>query len=156
MNNRYVNGLVAGLIATVVLSALMIIKAAAGMLPAVNAIAMLSQLGNAYAGLPQTPVTGWVLHFLIGTVLWGLLFVWTLHAIPGGGTTVKGMVFGVVAWLLMMVIPMPLAGAGLFAMNIGIAAPVATLVLHLIFGAVLGYVYATLATRGHQQPATSH
>lgn len=156
MKNRYVNGLIAGLAATVVLSVLMIIKSAAGMLPGLNAIAMLAQLGNAYAGLPATPMTGWLLHFLIGTVLWGLLFTWALHAIPGGGTTVQGMVFGVAAWLLMMIIPMPLAGAGLFGMNIGIAAPVATLVLHLIFGAVLGYVYGALMARQHQRLATSH
>lgn len=44
----------------------------------------------------------------------------------------------------MMIIVMPMAGAGLFGLNIGIMAPVATLILHLIFGAVLGYTYAKL------------
>lgn len=36
---------------------------------------------------------------------------------------------------------MPMAGKGLFGMHIGIMAPTMTLVLHLIFGAVLGWVY---------------
>jgi hypothetical protein len=47
----------------------------------------------------------------------------------------------VAAWLGMMIIVMPMAGAGLFGMNLGIMAPVMTLVLHVVFGAVLGAVY---------------
>ena len=34
-----------------------------------------------------------------------------------------------------------MAGAGLFGMNMGILAPMMALALHLIFGAVLGWVY---------------
>jgi hypothetical protein len=40
---------------------------------------------------------------------------------------------------------MPMAGAGLFGMNMGVMAPMMTLVLHLIFGAVLGWVYGRSA-----------
>jgi hypothetical protein len=42
----------------------------------------------------------------------------------------------------MMVIFMPLAGHGLFALALGHQATAATLVLHLIYGAVLGVAYA--------------
>lgn len=42
--------------------------------------------------------------------------------------------------LVMMVVMTPMAGKGLFGMSIGIMAPMVTLVLHLIFGAVLGWV----------------
>ncbi len=51
------------------------------------------------------------------------------------------MIFGVGAWIATMILVMPLAGAGLFGMNLGVAAPVMTLVLHVIYGAVLGGVY---------------
>ena len=52
--------------------------------------------------------------------------------------------FSVLAWLLMMLIPMPMAGAGFFGITLGIyGAPVMTLILHLIWGAVLGYTYGT-------------
>lgn len=142
--NRYTSGLVAGLIATVVLSVLMLIKSAAGMLPGVNAIAMLANLGNQYLGLAPSPGLGWTLHFLIGTVLWGLLFAAIRPALPGGGDIGRGIVFSIGAWVLMMLIPMPLAGAGWFGLKIGIAAPIATLVLHIIFGAVLGAAYSRL------------
>jgi len=45
------------------------------------------------------------------------------------------------AWVLMMLIVMPLAGAGLFGIRLGLMAAVMTLVLHVIFGAVLGLGY---------------
>jgi len=42
---------------------------------------------------------------------------------------------------------MPMAGAGLFGMRLGMMAPVMTLLMHLVFGAVLGGVYAMLLHR---------
>ena len=117
------------------------------LMPAVDAIGMLASLGNQYAGLPASRGVGWLLHFLVGIVLWGLLFVALNSAMPGGSQTVKGIVFSIAAWLLMMIIPMPMAGAGLFAVNLGIGAPIATLILHIIFGAVLGAVYGLLRKR---------
>lgn len=155
--NHYTSGLIAGLVATIVISVLMLIKTAMGMLPQLNAVAMLAGLANQYVGLPNTPLVGWVLHFLIGTLLWGLLFAWLGARIPGPSHIVRGIVFSVGTWVLMMIIPMPLAGAGLFGLQIGIAVPIATLVLHIIFGAVLGAVYGALLHRvqGHAA-VTSH
>jgi len=48
----------------------------------------------------------------------------------------------------MMVAMMPMAGAGFFGMQLGIMAPVLTLVMHIVFGAVLGGVYGMLLQRG--------
>ena len=42
---------------------------------------------------------------------------------------------------MMMVVIMPMMGQGLFAVNMGMMAPVMTLILHLIFGMVLGASY---------------
>ncbi|WP_448329685.1 DUF6789 family protein [Sulfitobacter sp. M13] len=42
----------------------------------------------------------------------------------------------------MMILIMPMAGAGLFGLALGMMAPIMTLVLHIIFGAVLGVVFA--------------
>ena len=43
---------------------------------------------------------------------------------------------------------LPMAGAGLFGLKFGMIAPVMTLILHLIWGAVLGYTYEKLTPRG--------
>jgi hypothetical protein len=143
------NGLIAGLSATVVLSMIMLMKNAMDVMPHINAIQSLTKINGVYFGLPMVPWIAWVEHFAIGTLLWGLIFAGTWKIWPGHSFTVKGLSFSVAAWLLMMIIIMPMAGAGLFGMGLGIAAPMATLMLHLIFGAVLGGVFGALHKREH-------
>jgi len=140
------HGIVAGFVATVVLSVLMLIKAGLGMLPEMNAIRMLAQMGNQYVGLPAAPALGWLAHFLIGAILWGVLFAALVRHLPGA-LWLRGVLFSIGAWLLMLIIVMPMAGAGFFGLGIGVGAPVATLVLHLVFGAVLGATYAWMQGR---------
>lgn len=143
MNANIGRGIVAGLLATIALSILMVLKAAMGMMPAMNAIKMLTTMSNGILGTPSSPLVGWVIHFLIGAVLWGILFALVHDYLPGSSVA-RGLVFGTAAWLLMMILVMPMAGAGLFGLGIGIGAPVATLVLHWVYGGVLGYAYAWL------------
>lgn len=130
-------GLISGFVATIVLSILMVMKAKMGMMPDLNAIKML-------AGMMHAPLLmGWVAHFMIGTVVWGLLFAALVDKLPGG-VMASAILFSIGAWLMMMLGPMPMAGAGLFGMHIGMMAPVATLMLHLIWGVVLGFSYQRL------------
>jgi len=137
-------GLISGFVATIVLSILMVMKAKMGVMPDLNAIKMLA--GMMHAPLPM----GWVAHFMIGTVVWGLLFAALVDKLPGG-VMVSAIVFSIGAWLMMMLGPMPMAGAGLFGMHIGVMAPVATLILHIIWGVVLGFSYQRLTKKetGH-------
>lgn len=129
-------GLLAGFVATVVLSVLMVGKSMMGIMPELDVIAMLSDM----MGAPLA--AGWIVHFAIGTILWGAGFAILYDMIPGGSAVQRGIVFGIAVWLLMMILIMPMADAGLFGMSFGIMAPVMTLALHVIFGAVLGGVYA--------------
>lgn len=133
--SNLLKGMAAGFVATVVLSALMVMKSMMGLMPQLNVIAMLSKMMGGPA------VAGWIAHFVIGTVVWGGLFAWLNPQLPGQAQWLKGVIFAVGAWLLMMIAVMPMAGAGLFGAHLGIMAPVMTLVLHIIFGAVLGGVY---------------
>lgn len=130
-----VKGFVAGFIATVALSALMLLKSAMGLMPDLNVIDMLAKMTG--AGI----AAGWLLHFAIGSLAWGGLFAYFNESIPGDTQWIKGMVFGTAAWAAMMIFVMPAAGAGFFAINLGFMAMLATLVLHWAFGAVLGLVY---------------
>ena len=136
-------GILGGIVATAVMSALMLMKSAMGVMPQLDVIQMMSMM------MGVVPGVAWVAHFMIGA-MWGLLFALAYNAIPGGSALVKGMLFGVGAWLAMMVMVMPMAGAGFFGMKMGLMAPMMTLVLHLVFGAVMGLVYgnpANVATR---------
>ena len=148
--SKWNRGLLAGLAATIVLSVLMVIKSAIGLIPAVDMIRQLTELGATHFGMPNSLVAGWVGHLIIGVVLWGLVFAGTYETWPSSPPK-KGAVFSVMIWLLMMSMFMPMAGAGFFATNIGLAAAVVTLVLHLIFGVVLGWVFAWLGEARHQR-----
>ena len=57
-----------------------------------------------------------------------------------------GVLLATVGWLMMMVL-MPMASAGLFGLNLGISTPIMTLMLHLIFGAILGAYYGHALAR---------
>jgi len=134
-------GLLAGLAATVVLSLLMVMKAMMGVMPQLDLPKMLAGM----MGSPDMPLIGWIAHFVIGIVVYGVAIAALDSKLPGTSRVGHGVVIGGIGWLIMMVVLMPMAGAGLFGMNMGVMAPMMTLVLHLIFGAVLGWVYGRSA-----------
>jgi hypothetical protein len=141
MSNNIKKGIVAGFAATVVLSVLMVMKNMMGLMPQLDPIAMMTMMMGA-----STPLVGWVGHFMIGAIFWGVLFA-SISGKLSGPYWLRGMIFGTGAWLLMMVMVMPMAGAGMFGLGLGIMAPMATLMLHWIFGAVLGGVYGISISR---------
>ena len=131
-------GMIAGFVATLVLGALLLLKSSFGVWPELNIIRLLMGLGSI------TAPAAWMDHFIVGTVVWGLLFSLFDSVGAGLGHWLKGIIFGVFAWFMMMVLFMPAAGAGLFGNKIGLIAPVVMLVVHLIYGAVLGVTYGLL------------
>lgn len=139
---RYASGILAGLAATIVLSALMVLKGMMGMMPDVDVIATLARMMGAGA------VMGWIAHVLIGAA-YGLIFAAVFDDTEVDRATGRGVLLAVLGWLVMMILVMPMTGNGLFglAMRLGATVPVATLVLHVIFGAVLGASHAGLRRR---------
>jgi Family of unknown function (DUF6789) len=144
MMNKWIKGMLAGLVATVVLSALMVMKGKMGLMPDVNVIAMLAgKMGGSI-------IMGWAAHFMIGTVGYGLAYALLFSELPFGNHITRGIAMGITGWLVMMVVVMPMMGAGMFGLSLpsGMMVPVATLMLHIVFGAVLGYVYGSALRSG--------
>lgn len=93
---------------------------------------------------------GWVAHLMIGLGL-GLIYAYWVQPHLGGAGWVRGLVYSLLPWLVMMVIvaPMlplvdPMVAAhpvGLFFADMGIMATMGTLIAHLVYGTVLGAVY---------------
>jgi len=133
------NGLIGGFVGSAVLAVMFVLKGMMGIVPQMDIISMLSMMMGTSAAM------GWVAHFMIGTVVWGGVFALANNLIPGGSQTGKGVVLGLVAWLMMMVAVMPMAGGGFFGMNFGMMGFAMPLVLHIIFGAALGFVAAYLS-----------
>jgi hypothetical protein len=136
--NTITRGMVAGLVATILLSAIMMGEFAMRVMPALDPVCMIANI------ISTSMAMGWVIHFMIGTIIWGDPFAGVHKVLSGSQPWIKGAIFGVGASLLMMVAVMPMTGAGLFGMQMGMMAPVMTLVLHLIYGAVLGAVYGAV------------
>lgn len=121
----------------------MVMKSMMELMPELDVIIMLSKMMGA-----SSPTMGWIAHFMIGSVAWGGLFSLLDPHLPWKSHWLKGVIFGIGGWVLMMVAVMPMAGAGLFGMKFGIMAPAMTLVLHVIFGAVMGGIYAQIEDEG--------
>ena len=119
----------------------MIIKTQLRILPELNPIGDIVAIADRCTGLEISAGyrLGWTLHHRCRRL--GVIYT-SIRKILPGPAVVKGLIFGVLAWLVMMIVFMPVAGHGFFGLSLGIAAPVATFMQHLVFGAVLGAVYA--------------
>ena len=133
-------GMLAGLVATLVLSGLLLLKSTMNLVPDLNIIRLLTILGSIGT------VAAWMDHFIVGVVVWGLLFGAYDAVATRPAHWLKGIIFGLVTWVLMMVVFMPLAKVGFFGSKIGLMAPAVTLLYHLVYGAVLGTTYGLLTT----------
>lgn len=80
---------------------------------------------------------------MIGTIGYGLAFALLGARLPGD-LVMQGVILSLIGWLIMMIVVMPIAGAGLFALSLGIGATIMTLLLHIVFGAVLGAVFKAI------------
>lgn len=132
------NGLIGGFVGSAVLAVMFVLKGMMGITPNLDIIKMLSAM------MGMSAMMAWVAHFMIGTIVWGGIFAVANSAIPGGSQTGKGVVVGLAAWLMMEVIVMPMAGGGFFGLNFGMMGVAMPLVLHILFGGVMGFTASYL------------
>ena len=72
-------------------------------------------------------------------LLYGGIFGAALATVTSPVTVKKGIGLGIGLWVVMEVIVLPFLGWGLFGTAITPAIAVATLILHLIYGTILGW-----------------
>lgn len=124
-------------------------------LAAALAQALPGPIGGWFGALTQNPTTQMVtdrlalallLHFGVGIALGVVYAAFVEPRLEGPGWR-RGVVFSLVPWVLSLVLFLPLVGGGLLGLGLG-AGPLpilGNLILHLIYGAVLGWVYARSA-----------
>ncbi len=122
---------IAGLIASTVLSGVVLLAAAVGIFHAADPV-------QAVSGIVMTPPgLGWVIHFSMGALVWGSLFALLSPVLPGPFWG-KGTVFGAIAWLLMALLIWASDHAFVLPITLG------SVLLHLLFGATTGLTYGSL------------
>lgn len=136
-----IKGMLAGGVATAVLSLVMLVFGIVGFEPQLELTRLLLILVDA----PTEYTLGWVLHWAVGSLLLGSLFSYVEPRLGADTHTKCGILFGVVVWLVVMLVFMPAAGAGYFGFQLSLFAPLVMLGLQVLHGAVLGWVYGRLS-----------
>lgn len=129
-------GTLYGLLGTLLMSVIMLIGVGSGLSPIPEPIPVAiakGLLGNA----PKPVIMGFAIitHFGYGAFWGAVLFNW----VKTNGNIWHGLGWGVFLWLIMELIMLPLLGWGVFGSAITPKIAVATLVLHLIYGGILGW-----------------
>jgi Family of unknown function (DUF6789) len=130
--------LISAFVATLAVSGLVLLKTSLNIAPEFGLVRLLTRLG----GIGQ--VQAWMDHFIIGTIIWGLMFAAYDSMTNKGSYLAKGLLFGLFGWLVMMVAFMPIVSAGFFGVKLGYMAAVVTLGYHIVYGIVLGLTYGAL------------
>lgn len=137
--DRIRRGFTYGIVATVVMSVLMLAGMVTGQSPIPEPIprAIVATLLGDRAPKPVTIALAVGLHLACGGV-----FGAALARFAAPATVAKGLGLGVGLWLVMGVAFLPFLGWGAFGTAIAPSIAVATLLLHLVYGATLGWALA--------------
>ena len=90
---------------------------------------------------------GLLTHFLNGAVIFPLIYVYLLYRFLPGSPWQKGLLWGVILWLGLEIVMMPMLGGGMFSTEMGgMKAVMAALIGHLVYGIIFGAVAGAPAT----------
>lgn len=124
-----------GFVGTAVMTAMMYVVAPRIMGIEMDIAAMLGSMmgGNWTAGL--------IAHFMLGTVVFPVTYAVVLFGRIPGAPAVRGVIWGLMLWLLAQVVVMPMMGGGFFSRAMGgMMAVMGSLMGHVAYGALLGAI----------------
>jgi uncharacterized membrane protein YagU involved in acid resistance len=135
MQINFAKAVVAGLVATLVMTAVGLWAAPMMGIPPMNPADMLAgQMGG-------NILLGWMGHLMIGIIL-AVIYAALAPRIPGP-FPLRGALYGIAPWLLAQLVVMPMMGMPVFSGSMPMA--MGSLIGHLVYGAVLGAIYGAEA-----------
>ena len=125
------------------------LKSWAGLLPEFQPYQSFQIALSHWVGVNVPAIVPWALSFLNAMAILGFLFARINRLLPGKTGAIKGVIFGLIGWVLMGLIFFPLIGLGPFAIGVGsgIGPAVLSLVMLQTYSIVLGIVYVALDAR---------
>jgi len=76
-----------------------------------------------------------------GIIVFPLIYTFFVYEKIKGAPVARGIVWGIILWLVAEIVFMPMAGAGLFSANLGgMKAVMAALIGHVVYGSTLGAI----------------
>ncbi|MEZ4522641.1 MAG: DUF6789 family protein [Thermomicrobiales bacterium] len=143
------SGIIAGFVATVVMSVVMVAGfLSAGMFASENG----STAGQWFYGLTHNSLTEDTFDIPLGAysinlfagIIWAVVYGAFAETRLSGPGWWRGMKFSILPWMLSLVVFFPIVGAGILGLSLdaGPLPAIGNLILHLAYGATLGIVYA--------------
>ena len=123
---RIIAGLIASLVATLAVSVFPLLGPLMGKVVSANAQAAFTQIGFA----------------IVAAVAFGVAFPLLYKLLPGKSDMAKGSYFGLLVWTATIVL-VPMTGA--YGLTLGLEAPLATLMLYVVYGLLLGIGFQDLS-----------
>ena len=136
----------AGLCGAAAHTLLMLLKSWSGLLPSFQPYESLQNTISHFIGTDIHPIVPWMLSFVSGATIIGFLFGLTYKLLPGKTAAIKGLIFGLLGWMVMGLLFFPIIGLGLFAVKVGlgIAPALLSLAMLLTYSIVMALMYAVL------------
>ncbi len=84
-------------------------------------------------------IMGMLMHLINGSVVFPLIYAYLAYRLLPGDPWVKGTILGLILWFLSQAVVTPMMGGGMFSAKAGgLMAVMASLIGHIIYGALLG------------------
>jgi hypothetical protein len=127
-------------------TSLMLLKSWSGFLPSFQPYESLQNTITHVIGTDIHPIVPWMLSFVSGATIIGVLFGRIYTLLPGKTAAIKGLNFGLLGWMVMGLLFFPIIGMGLFAIKVGlgIAPALFSLAMLLTYSIVMALAYAAL------------
>lgn len=136
-NKRFTSGFGWGVVATIAMSTFMILGVMTGKSPLPKPIPLAIVSSILGESTPKPLLIGLaILSHLAYGGFWGALLATLTKRVTVG----KGVGLGIFLWFVMQITVLPFVGWGIFGSAISPAIAVSTLVLHLIYGVILGWL----------------
>ena len=81
---------------------------------------------------------GMAIHFVLGTTVFAFAYVFAAPMVLPGSAPIRGVAWGIILWLVAMLMMSPMMGKGLFMGSV--PAAIASLVGHATYGLTLGAI----------------
>jgi hypothetical protein len=147
--NAFTLALLAGFVATVVMLLAFAVAFGTALLLGRVPLPVVSDWFRGLTNNPLIDTAGPNLYaataiFFLGGVLWALLYGVIFEPRMHGAGWRRGVQFAMIPWLISLVVVLPIVGGGVLGMSLG-AGPLpvlGNLILHVVYGAILGGAYA--------------
>jgi hypothetical protein len=141
MKRYFKRGFIFGFLATLSMSIVVIVVREAAIVPVIQSVmGVVIQKLFGELDTPKLIIISLFVHALYGSLMGALFY----SAVKESGNMKKSILFGLFIWFILQLVIFPLLGWGVFGYLISNYISFTSLIMHLIYGGVLGMGFKTM------------